>query len=43
MNAIKEINNILTACGCAPAVIENKNGAAIKVNAPQVNKKGDKK
>ena len=35
-NAQKAITDILTACGCAPAVTANGN---IKINAPAVNKK----
>jgi hypothetical protein len=35
MNAIKNIMDILSACGCSPAATTDKNGNTfIKVNAP---------
>lgn len=41
MEAIKQIANILTACGCAPTV-ENRNGeTVITVNAPTAEKSED--
>ena len=43
MDALKEISDILAACGCAPAIINTVNGAAVKINAPNVNKKEDTK
>lgn len=35
MNAVKQITEILTACGCKPAVKTDDNGnATVKINAP---------
>lgn len=37
MDAIKQITDILSACGCKPAAITNADGETIiKVNAPTV-------
>lgn len=40
MNATQLIIDTLTACGCRPEVVKDKNGAdVIKVNAPVINGK----
>ena len=41
MKALKEISNILTACGCNPDATKTENGGYVKVNAPAVEKSCD--
>lgn len=44
MNAIQNIMDILTACGCKPAATVNGSGETIiKVNAPTISKEDPKK